>query len=46
MTKTVVGYDSEALTASGSVNVLTPSKYKDSTTSGGAIALLTSKDIC
>jgi hypothetical protein len=31
-----VGYDSEALTVSNSVQVLTPSKYKQSATSGGA----------
>jgi hypothetical protein len=35
-TKPTVGYAFEALTVAGSVQVLTPSVYKDSTTSGGA----------
>jgi hypothetical protein len=35
-TRPTIGYDFEQLTVAGSVQVLTPSKYKDSTTSGGA----------
>jgi len=31
-----VGYDAESLTVDTGVNVLTPTKYKDSATSGGA----------
>ena len=31
-----IGYDSEGLTVSNTVQVLTPDKYKNSTTSGGA----------
>lgn len=31
-----IGYDFEALTVADSVQVLSPSKYKDSVTSGGA----------
>lgn len=34
--RVTVGYDFEALTVADSVQVLTPSKYKDSVTSGGA----------
>lgn len=34
----VVGYDFEQLVIANSVNVLTPSKYKNSATSGGALS--------
>lgn len=33
-----IGYDSEGLAVSNSVQVLTPGKYKNATTSGGASA--------
>lgn len=34
--RVTVGYDSESLTVDTNVNVLTPSKYQDSITNGGA----------
>ena len=36
--RVTVGYDSEQLTVNTNLNVLTPSKYKDTSTSGGALA--------
>lgn len=35
-TRPNIGYDSEALTVTNAIQVLTPSKYMESTTSGGA----------
>lgn len=34
--RVTIGYDFEALTVADSVQILTPTKYKDSVTSGGA----------
>ncbi len=39
-----IGYAHEELTVTSSVQVLTPSKYKDSTTSGGASAAFITND--
>lgn len=42
--RVTVGYDFEALTVADSVQVLTPSKYKNSNTSGGAIEAFVTND--